>query len=64
MYVQDKLYDEIKTNLLSKDTEPTYQDYMNMKYLECVIKETMRIYTTIPMFGRKVEEDIQLPSDT
>ncbi|XKL61636.1 hypothetical protein PGB90_001469 [Kerria lacca] len=60
--VQDKLYDEIKTNLLSKDTEPTYQDYMNMKYLECVIKETMRIYTTIPMFGRKVEEDIQLPS--
>ncbi|XKL61642.1 hypothetical protein PGB90_001475 [Kerria lacca] len=61
-HVQDKLYDEIKNNLLNKDTEPTYQSYTNMKYLDCVVKESLRIYTPVPMIARKVDEDIEVPS--
>lgn len=60
---QDKLYDEIKNNLLNKDTEPTYQSYTNMKYLDCVVKESLRIYTPVPMIARKVDEDIEVPSN-
>lgn len=31
-----------------------------MTYLECVVKETLRFYTTIPAHERTVEEDITI----
>ncbi len=35
-------------------------DMREMKYLECVIKEAMRLYPPVPVIGRKLSEDIQL----
>jgi cytochrome P450 len=53
------------TDKLDFDSEHLKQ----MKYLDCVLKETQRVYPTAPFFGRKVVEDTQigkrvvLPSD-
>ncbi|CAG9824977.1 unnamed protein product [Phaedon cochleariae] len=35
-----------------------YQDLQNMKYLGCVLKESLRIYPSVPMYGRHTKEDV------
>jgi Cytochrome P450 len=35
-------------------------DINEMKYLERVIKETMRLYPSIPIFGRELKEDVEI----
>ncbi|XP_061402880.1 cytochrome P450 4g1-like [Musca vetustissima] len=40
----------------------TFNDTMEMKYLERVIMETLRLYPPVPMIARRAEHDIKLPS--
>ncbi|KAI4465938.1 cytochrome p450 family 4 [Holotrichia oblita] len=58
--VQKKIYEELQT-IFADDPKrkATHRDLQAMKYLEMAIKESLRIYTTVPMIGRRLEEDVQ-----
>lgn len=41
-----------------KGRKPNIRDLNNMKYIDLVIKESLRMYPPAPYFGREIEEDI------
>lgn len=41
-----------------RDRDVTKADVYRLKYLECCIKETLRLYPSIPLIGRHLEEDL------
>lgn len=58
--VQEKVYEEIESIFHGTDRPATLADLNEMKYLERVIKESMRIYSPVPTMGRILSEDVQL----
>jgi len=38
----------------------TQQDLPNLQFLECCIKEAMRLYSPVPYIKRAVEQEIQI----
>lgn len=59
--VQRKVYEEI-TRIVGEDlsVHPTFNQLQEMKYVEYCIKETLRLYPSVPMYGRNLDEDINL----
>jgi len=43
-----------------KDTGVSMRDITEMRYLDKVVKETLRLYPSVPMAGRELEKDIVL----
>ena len=43
-----------------EDRDMTMNDLKNMKYLDCVIKEALRIYPSVPFFARQLQEECQI----
>ena len=61
--VERKIYEELQLVLggrEKKDEGLKYSDLGELKYLELVIKEVLRMYPPVPMFGRRTEEDFEL----
>ncbi|KAM7305825.1 cytochrome P450 4V2 [Ixodes scapularis] len=42
------------------DRPVTLEDMKNLKYLECVIKESMRLYPPVPVVARNIDEDMKV----
>jgi cytochrome P450 len=57
---QEKVLMEQREIFGDSDSPPTYRDIQEMKYLEMVIKEALRLYPSIPVFGRKLQKDVDV----
>jgi cytochrome P450 family 4 len=53
--IQQKVFEEVKSNL--GDGNASMQDLNGLNYLELVIKETLRLYSSVPFYGRHLTED-------
>ncbi|CAG4966692.1 unnamed protein product [Colias eurytheme] len=60
--VQNKLYAEMESIFHNSTRPPTVDDLAEMKYLDCIIKETLRLYPSVAMISRHIREDLTLPS--
>ncbi|CAL1271339.1 unnamed protein product [Larinioides sclopetarius] len=56
--IRGKVYEELDLIFgVDHERHATVEDLKNMKYLECVIKETLRIYPPGPVLTRYLKED-------
>ncbi|XP_063704419.1 cytochrome P450 4c3 [Culicoides brevitarsis] len=59
--IQDRVYEELYT-IFGDDTDrpATMKELNDMKYLECCIKEALRLFPSVPMMARHLNEDVQI----
>ncbi|XP_049938559.1 cytochrome P450 4C1-like isoform X6 [Schistocerca serialis cubense] len=59
--IQENVHTELK-DVFERDhfRGLTMQDLHNMKYLDMVIKEALRLYPSVPFIARKVTKDVQV----
>uniref|UniRef100_UPI003B5C7B35 uncharacterized LOC119834290 n=1 Tax=Zerene cesonia TaxID=33412 RepID=UPI003B5C7B35 len=62
--IQENMYEELKTIFQGSDRLPTMDDLNDMKYLECCIKESLRLYPSVPFIARYLKEDVVLSGYT
>ncbi|XP_037040564.1 probable cytochrome P450 6a14 [Bradysia coprophila] len=60
--IQEKLRTEIQTTLAKYDNQITYEGIMEMKYLQMVIDEALRLYGPVFNLMRKAENDYKIPN--
>ena len=59
--IQQKVFDEIRNVIGDDVNQPVTQKILNdLHYLELVIKESLRLFPAVPIFGRVAQEDIKI----
>ncbi|XP_045775497.1 cytochrome P450 4C1-like [Maniola jurtina] len=58
--VQERIFEEYKSLYGDSDQGTNMSDLGDMKYLEAVIKEILRLYPSVPFIGREIVEDFML----
>ncbi|KAG6458738.1 hypothetical protein O3G_MSEX011035 [Manduca sexta] len=59
--VQDKVYEELREVFGDSNRAVEPDDLAQLKYLDAVVRETLRLYPPVPVITRKVERDVALP---
>ncbi|XP_034234397.1 cytochrome P450 4g15-like [Thrips palmi] len=60
--VQDRCAAELKDIFGHSDRPATFQDTLQMKYLERCIMETLRLFPPVPILARRLTEDVKIKS--
>jgi len=58
--IQEKVHEELDRIFGGSDRPVTSEDISEMKYLECVIKESLRMFPPVPFYGRKLLEEVKI----
>ncbi|XP_046747790.1 cytochrome P450 4g15 [Diprion similis] len=60
--IQDKVIEELDEIFGDSDRPVTFQDTLEMKYLERCLMETLRMYPPVPIIAREIKTDLKLAS--
>lgn len=58
--IQNRVYNELYDIFGDSDRPATFADTLQMKYLERVILESLRMYPPVPIIARKLTEDVKI----
>ncbi|CAG4972188.1 unnamed protein product [Parnassius apollo] len=62
--IQISIYEEMLSIFGESQRRPTLEDLAKMKYLECCIKESLRLYPSVPFISRYIAEEVELSGYT
>ena len=62
--VQARCHRELDSIFGDSSREPTNQDLAAMKYLDCCLKESLRLYPSAPMISRTLSEEVEIGGKT
>ncbi|KAJ8675938.1 hypothetical protein QAD02_011724 [Eretmocerus hayati] len=60
--IQEKVIQELDEIFGDSDRPATFQDTLEMKYLERCLMETLRMYPPVPIIAREIKTDLKLAS--
>lgn len=60
--IQEKVIQELDEIFGDSDRPATFQDTLQMKYLERCLLETLRMYPPVPIIARQIKTDVKLAS--
>lgn len=60
--IQEKVIQELDEIFGDSDRPATFQDTLEMKYLERCLMETLRMYPPVPIIARQIKTDLKLES--
>ncbi|CAH3194528.1 unnamed protein product, partial [Porites evermanni] len=62
--IQQKVHDEVDSFFEQRPETLSVDDLKDLRYLECVIKEALRLFPSVPFFARTTTEDFHMDGYT